>query len=320
MFERFRRGSSAEPGRFSCYGKLPFDREFLRYQLDSDEGRFVVGWVDGAHQVIVEKDASIPADSGLELRAILGRGRNAVVALVRPSRDGGKRSYPVCTFAVLDARALRDRWHLVPLWATPLWETMQQRLLDPSIADRKAFGAALDEAPCTPESVDAASARFDDASRERVDSPWRALSGGGAEAAANTATTLVQLASAHASSRGKGDGASFRFPIGASRRGDAVDVATWIRLFAALSDSDGPWPAVVEIRDRGSARALSGCIFGREPTAEDLAYLLAGVGDPAIDDLNQTWDRELSSERAKNALAALLDENARCLADLWAKH
>jgi type VI secretion system ImpM family protein len=318
MFERFRRSSTAEPGRFSCYGKLPFDREFLRYQLDSEEGRWIVDWVDGAHQVIVERGASIPPESPVELRVILARGggKSAVAALVRPSRDGGKRSYPVCTFSVLDARALRERWHLAPLWVAPLWETMDRRLLDGAIPDRKAFAAVLGEASGTPESLDTAAARFDDAARERVDAPWRALSGASPETARNLALTLVQLGAAHAASRSASDGAALRFPLTAS---SPTQTAAWIRLFSAVSDSAGPWPAVVEAHERGSAKPKAGCIFGREPTPEDLAYLLAGVGDPAIDDLNQTWDRELSSERAEKALAGLLDENARCLADLWEK-
>lgn len=317
MFERFRRGSVAEPGKFSCYGKLPFDREFLRYELDSDEGRWIVDWVDGAHQVIVQRDASIPPDSALELRAVLARGggKSAVAALVRPSRDGGKRSYPVCTFAVFDARPLRERWHLAPLWVAPIWETMDRRLLDRSISDRKAFAAALAGASGSPDNLDSVGARFDDAVHKRVDRPWGTLAGGNPENARNAARTLVQIGAAHAASRGSGDGAALRFPL-ASDSSD-LQIAAWIRLFSFVSASDGPWPAVVEIHERGTTKPKIGCIFGREPTAEDLAYLLAGVGDPAIDDLNQTWDRDLSSERAERTLAGLLDENARCLADLW---
>ena len=324
MFERFRRGTAAELGKFSCYGKLPFDREFLRYQLDSDEGRWIVDWVDSAHQVIVSRGGWSPSESSLELRVVLSRGggRSAVVAVIRPSRDGGNRSYPVCTFAVLEGRTVRDRWHLAPLWVAPLWEGMNRQLLDASIPDRQAFAAALAEIACVPENADAVGARFEEAAHDRLDSPWRALSGANAESVRNSALTLVQLGAAHAASRGPSAGAALRFPVLPSQApgaafGPGMQTALWIRLFSFVSDSTGPWPGVVEIHERGNGTAQGGCIFGREPTADDLAYLLASVGDPAIDDLNQTWDRELSSERAQKLLAGLLDENARCLADLW---
>lgn len=322
VFGRFRR--SPVVGRLSCYGKLPLDREFLRFHLDSDEGRWLVPWIDGAHHVMAASEASDRADREVHLRVVLSRagGRTAVAALIRPSTDGGGRSYPICVFATQDARDLRDCWYLAPVWASPLWEVIEERILDHTLADRDALAAALDSAPCPFEAIDAAAQRFDAAARASVTDPWRALTGVSEARGRELAAALVQLGKVQRTARTREDGVAVSVPLAtAEALGSALDgtmqVAAWVRLLSIVANVRSPWPAIIEVWRQGAGKPESVCIFGREPTVEDLAYLLAGVGDVPIDDVTEPWDSEPSEGWAQNALAGLLDADARCVADLW---
>ena len=317
MFERFRRGSSTS-SRFSCYGKLPFDREFLRYNLDSDEGRWIVSWVDGGHEAIAVKDESARRDSPLELRAILGRGKSVTAAMIRPSRDGGGRYYPVCVFTVLDAKPLRDQWHLAPLSVAPLWETMDREILSAKTPDRSSFAALLDQTTMHTDDPASLAGRFDEETRAPLKSPWSVLVGADGDGARQRATTLVSLGRAQAGARRASDGVALRVPIGPipdSLRPASI-AAAWVRLFTTVSGFRGPWPAVIEAHDREARRLTGIFIFGREPVEDDFAKLLAGVGDPAIDDLGEPWESEASGE-GRDVVERLVGSGAGSLADLW---
>jgi type VI secretion system ImpM family protein len=325
ILDRFwHRASAAAEGRLSCYGKLPFDREFLRYHLDSDAGRWLAPWIDGAHHAMAASAVAKPLED-VELRGLFARdgGKRLLASVIRPSSDGGGRSYPVCVFVVHDARAIRDSWHLAALWAAPLWPRIAETVLNGSIADREALGAALETTGCRFEAPEVLGQRFDEAARAQRPAPWAALTGAASEEARQLAVTLVQLGSAQRHVRSVAEGIAASVPLASGPPDAGIDsatrVAAWIRLFTAVAAAKSPWPAIIEVWRRGAVAPESVCIFGREPTAADLAYLLGRIGEPPIDDLSDPWETEPSSEWGQQALAALLDSGAASLADLWTK-
>jgi hypothetical protein len=321
VFERFRR-SGAPPGRASCYGKLPFDREFLRLNLDSDEGRWLVGWVDAAHHLVAGAEA-VADRPAREVRAVLTRngGRTLTAALIRPSRDGGGRSYPIAVFSVAEGKRLREQWHLAPLAVEPIWELLAARVLGDGVIDREALAAAVDGAELTAPDATLAGERFEAAVRAPCPTPWSVLTGAEPARARELASTLAQIAEAHRHARNSEEGVALWLsldtaPAGAGGLDGAMRTASWVRLFSAVAGVSKPWPGIVEVREAGRASAL--CILGREPDGADLAYLLAGVGGAAIDRLDEPWDSEPSSEPARRAVEAVLNPEAGCVADLWA--
>jgi hypothetical protein len=322
LLKLFRRAPAAVAGRICCYGKLPFDREFLRFHLETPGGRWLVAWVDGAHQVISASAERYANAEGVELRAVvsLDGGRSALAALIRASSDGGGRTYPIAVFAVHDARALRGQWHLVPLWVASQWAAIERSVLGPPIADRAALAAALDAATPALVAGDVLTQRFEAATRESVASPWRSLLGLDEARAREVAVTLVQLGKTQRDAREREEGIAVRVPLvnglGASLDG-AMQVATWIRLVGAPRGSLEPWPGIVEVWRRGEGAPQSACIFGREPTPADLAHLLASVGDSSIDDVTEPWGTEPTADWARTIVDGLLSDRAHCMADLW---
>lgn len=322
MLDRFFRSSSDRAPRFAFYGKLPFDREFLRYHLDGPEGRWIKSWVDGAHQLIsARRDAGgVRTDS--ELRATIARdgGRAALAALIRPSTDGGGRSYPSCAFCVLPAAAVREAWHLSPLWLEPVWRSMAENILGVTPANRKDFNDVLDRAPLEPAEPEAVAARFENASTAPIGQPWQALTGASGEGARSLAVTFVQLGRVQREAGGGRGSIALRLPLSdATDPAPALQAATWLRLFSAASAFRSAWPAVIEVQPTLAPAGRSLCIFGREPTQEDLAHLLSGSGAAPIDDLGDAWEVGPDGEEDRRRLEVLVDETSTCLADLWQK-
>jgi type VI secretion system ImpM family protein len=318
----FRRSSSPDhPPRFAFYGKLPFDREFLRYRLDSPEGRWITSWVDGAHQIIAARREAGEPSPDVELRAIIARegGDSALAALIRPSTDGGGRSYPSCAFCVLPAVEMRDEWHLSPLWLEPVWQSMVENILGSTASNRKDFDATLDQVPLEPVETDSISASFESASSAVVGQAWRALTAADAEAARALAVAFVQLGRVQRDAGAGPGGIALRIPLSQGDEPPPMQAAQWMRLFAAVSAYPSAWPAVIEVWHKSAPRSQSLCIFGREPTSDDLAHLLSGLGDSAIDDLRDAWDAEPKAEEDRRHLDVLLGEEQTRVADLWRK-
>lgn len=320
LFDRFRHSSSDRDPRFAFYGKLPFDREFLRYHLDSPEGRWITSWVDGAHQLIAARRETGDPRTDSELCAILARegGRSALAALIRPSSDGGGRSYPSCAFCVLPAAELRDAWHLSPLWLEPVWLSMAENILGATPANRKEFDGVLDRAALEPAEPDAVAARFESASKPLIGQPWEALTGASGEGARSLAATFVQLGRVQREAAGGRGSIAVRIPLSnAADPAAALQAAMWLRSFAAVSAFESPWPAVIAVRQTIPPQARSVCIFGRDPTADDLAYLLSGLGAAAIDDLGDAWEVPPEAEEDRRRLEVLVDQTPKSFADLW---
>jgi len=315
------------PGQLSCYGKLPFYPEFLRFHLESDVGRWLVEWIDSARRTLPGSEAWPGRESDLEIRLVLAHdtGRQVVAALLRPSTDAGTRAYPICVFTSYQAHDLRDRWYLMPLWLEPLWRTIDQDVLEASVPDPAAFAAKLDAAVWASGDIGPCAQRFDELTGAAVPSPWQGLTGAEPERARQLAETFVRLADVQATARGPGDGVAVRLPeapadVPGWPAHAALRTAVWLRLFTVASGLRAPCAATIEVWHRHTSSAGSGprvYLFGREPIPADLTWLLTGAGEPPIDDLDQPWEGGTLSERARSTLAALQAGTAKCVADLW---
>lgn len=318
LLDRFRRSTADRAPRFAFYGKLPFDREFLRYHLDGPTAQWLVNWVHGAHEIMVSRrDGGDVVIEG-ELRVCITRegGREALTALVRPSRDGGGRSYPSCAFCVVPTTELGGAWHLLPLWLAPVWESMAINILAADPANRDAFAAMLSHV--SPEPADATSVAkgFEAASTDPLPRPWHVLTGTNGDEGRVRATTFVQLGEVQRQAAGGHGSIVVQVPLNpAAAPGGSLQASAWLRLFAAVSAFPSAWPAFIEVRPRAGSPSI--CIFAREPTSEDLAYLLSTSGSAPIDDVREVWDSEPDDEEDRRQIACLIDESAGCLADLW---
>jgi len=317
MFERFRRTSGSPAPHYSLYGKLPLDREFLRFDLDSPQGRWLTNWVDGAHQIMAGRRDGEP--DPVELRALLGwdGGEQIIAALLRPSRDGGGRSYPMCIFCVLPSAGLRDQWYLSPIWAEPIWTAMTDLLRESSQESKGRLEEALAQAPIEPRDLMEAESAFAARSAAPLARPWATFTGKDDQEARSWASTLAQLGGVQQTASGDAGAVAIHIPVDETDGvRDCMDLAVWLKLFGAVSGGDRPWPGCVEAR-RATGSSHSLYIFGRTPTDEDLAHLLDGGSESGIDDVREAWPAEPAEGLALEGFQALLNPTAVCLADLW---
>lgn len=311
-----RPGRSLAP-RLGCYGKLPFDLEYLRFNLDSAIGRWIVQWVDAAF------DTGQPRDPDREVRAIIvpPGADEAAAVLIRPSHDSHPRANLVAVSAAFPAGVLADAWHLAPLCCAPLWSPMVRGVIEAPTPGREAFPAVLEAAAHPLDDVEFARERFAVATAAPLKRPWRALTGHDEAGASAAARALVVLCDQQ---RAEGTGLAIRLPNAgcsvARLRGDPTLVtAAWVRLIGAggTRSLSAP-PAIIEMWRRGAAHWESLYVFGRPVTGADLAALLADGAPVSADALDSTALHDAELPPIAQALLANLTENAAvCLADLW---
>jgi type VI secretion system ImpM family protein len=320
MFERLRRPRRA-PKALACYGKLPLYAEFLRCGIDSPEANWLVEWIDQAHHIMAE--AETPAVAGRRLEALLtfAGGRTVLAAAIRPSVDAKGRVYPICIWATLDGRPFEACWHLAPLRLAPVWDAIGA-VLDAGVDSREELAQRLAATATDPEELGAAEHRFSEATAAVINQPWSALTGtSDSTQVACSGRRFIQLAEAQAEAR-EGHGPAVRFPIthittAGGELSPPIVSAAWLCLLSAASGCMRPWPAMIHVGDADKAADGTVYIFGRQPTADDLAHLLSGAGDAPIEDLSEPWDDEPTSQRGRRTLERLLDPVTVRLADLW---
>src|SRR4029453_14567277 len=81
----FLRGRAVAALPVSCFGKLPFHREFLRVGLGTPAAGWVVRWVEGAHAAWAAR-GDAPAETPLVRFAAVPEGGDLVAGVVRQSR------------------------------------------------------------------------------------------------------------------------------------------------------------------------------------------------------------------------------------------
>jgi type VI secretion system ImpM family protein len=159
----------------SCYGKLPFHREFLRAHLTSPAAPQVVRWLEETHDAISRAGSTITESECVTFVAPSPGNGVVVTGIVRQSSDG-QRKHPLTLFVESSCEIPSHRWHLLPLALAETWAALRD-LSSRSFADVHELTVALAEAPPTVD-LDAAEQRYRDAtSTSCSEGPWRTLTG-----------------------------------------------------------------------------------------------------------------------------------------------
>jgi hypothetical protein len=293
--------------RISCFGKLPFHREFLRAGLGSAAAAWVVRWVEGAHECWSRTGDAPAVSSTIRFAAALDGG--GLVAGVAKQSSDGLRRHPV-TFFVEDGRdPPRDEWHLAPLALAPSWDALSAFSEEPwdSIASLTAALAAGAPEP----GWDQARATYRDALAAPLPtSPWEALVGATGDPARHTAANLLSVLDAQRAARSPTEGVSVAVPLQAARDVADLDSSFWVDVLHAAA------PAARPVICIGSEPPRL-VVFFRPPEGPDLAAVLSSLEMAPIDDLGEPWQAlpEAGSERAR-AIDALVASGPGSLDEL----
>jgi hypothetical protein len=265
--------------RVSCFGKLPFHREFLRVGLESDAAADVVRWVEHAHEVWT-RAGTAPAESPLVRFATL-RARSLVAGVVRQSSDG-LRKHPVALFAECPFDDGGRAAHLVPVACEPVWTALAE-LLGRDVADVAGWKTVLEEGVPAPD-VEAAGAAYARLCAEVTPgNAWLTATGADADTARHIALNLIAIAQAQREARSAAEGVAFAVPVGGEPGSATSMVALWIEMFGAAVT---PVPRVESIVIRPDPVLV---MFYRPPDGSDLAAVLTTIASAPIDDLRDAW-------------------------------
>jgi len=293
--------------RVSCFGKLPFHREFLRAGLGSAAASWVVRWVEGAHESW-SRAGNAPAESSTVRFAAALDGGGLVAGVARQSTDGLRR-HPV-TFFVEDERdPPGDEWHLAPLALAPSWDALSafSELPWDSVASLTAALAAGAPEP----GWDPARAAYRDALAAALPtSPWEALVGATGDPARHTAANLLSVLEAQRAARSATEGVSVAVPLQATGAMAGLDSSFWIDVLQAAAPAARPVICVGPEPPRL-------VVFFRPPEGPDLAAVLSSLEMAPIDDLGERWQDlpAAGSERAR-AIDAVVASGPGSLGEL----
>jgi hypothetical protein len=297
----------------SCFGKLPFHREFLRVGLGTPAAGWVVRWVEGAHAAW-SASGDAPAETPLVGFAAAAAGGGLVAGVVRQSSDGLRR-HPV-TFFVEDARGIpREDWHLLPLALAAPWAQLAAlgaRQWD----DVGSLTAAL-EAGTPPLDWDAArAARRAALAAPLSGSPWEALAGSGGDGASHLAANLLAVAEAQRAARSAAEGVSVALPLPPDQPPGVSWGAFWLELLDVAVGASADRPVIV--LGNSPPRLV---VFYRPPEGPDLAAVLSSLDMAPIDDIAEPWQAlpAPGSERARAVDTILTHSTADTLADILAR-
>ena len=276
--------------RVSCFGKLPFHREFLRIGLGSAAASWVVRWVEGAHECW-SRTGTVPAASSLIRFAALVDGGGLAAGVVRQSTDGLRR-HPVAFF-VEDGRAGEDDWHLAPLALADSWAALCA-LSERSWENVASLTTALESGAPGPGWDSARTAYGAALAAPLSTSPWEALVGSTGEPARHTAANLLSVLEAQQGARSAAEGVSVAVPLPPTSGVAGTDASLWLDVFAAVAPGARP---VISI----GADPPRLVMFFRPPEGPDLAAVLSSLEMAPIDDLGEPWQTlpPTGSERAR---------------------
>jgi hypothetical protein len=293
--------------RVSCFGKLPFHREFLRVGLGSAAASWVVRWVEGAHECW-SRAGDAPAESSTVRFASALEDGGLVAGVARQSGDGLRR-HPV-TFFIEDGRDSRpDEWHLAPLALAPSWDALcaiSERPWDSvaSLTDALASGAPEPD-------WDTARATYRDALAARPrSSAWEALVGKTGDPARHAAANLLSVLEAQRAARSATEGVSVAVPLQAAHGPGGPDASFWVDVLRTAAPAARPVICVGPAPPRL-------VVFFRPPEGRDLAAVLSSLEMAPIDDLGEPWQGlpAAGSDRAR-AIDALVESGPAPLGEL----
>lgn len=135
----------------SCFGKLPFWREYLEAGPAQPTSRALRQWLHRGREALglARGDQSVgdePFSARLHVLIGVPGSRELLVGVIRPSHDEGGRQFPFAVYTHV-ARKLYGRRHaLFPLALVPVWEALDdawESLF--SVVNRQAFDDTLAE-------------------------------------------------------------------------------------------------------------------------------------------------------------------------------
>jgi hypothetical protein len=265
----------------SCFGKLPFHREFLRVGLGTPAAGWVVRWIEGAHAAWTSR-GDAPAETSLVRFAAAPEAGGLVAGVVRQSSDGLRR-HPV-TFFIEDAREVGGPdWHLLPLALATAWDDLD------ALATREWDGleslTAVLQSGAAPLDWDGARAARREALTTRVPEPsWEAVTGASGAAARHVAANLLATAEAQRDARSAAEGVSVALPLPPGPPGAAIRSTFWLELLAMAVGSTAHRPVIVV--GTAPSRLVA---FYRSPEGPDLAAVLSSLDMAPIDDVAEPW-------------------------------
>jgi hypothetical protein len=294
----------------SCFGKLPFHREFLRVGLGTPAAGWVVRWVEGAHAAWTSR-GDAPAETSLVRFAAAPEGGGLVAGVVRQSSDGLRR-HPV-TFFIEDAREIGGAdWHLLPLGLATAWHDLD------ALGTREWDGvetltAALESGIASPDWDGARAARRDALATRLSEPSWAAVTGASGDAGRHLAANLVAVAEAQRDARSEAEGVSVALPLPAGAPGVEIRSAFWLELLAMAVGSTAHRPAIVV--GTAPSRLVA---FYRSPEGPDLAAVLSSLDMAPIDDVAEPWQAlpPEGSARARAVESIVESRGAETLEDV----
>lgn len=263
----------------SCFGKLPFHREFLRVRLDSPAAGWVVRLVEGGHAALTQSDAPA-ADESPWVRFVVGVTNRLVIGVARRSSDGLRR-HPIAVFFEEAVPAL-DAWPLLPLSLLESWRALAT-LVDGSPATVKEFTARLDGG-APPSDLAGAAATFHAFATLERPGPWHDLVGLDGDGLNHVAMNLLAVCQAQREARHESEGVSLAVPLPQEETAAAASAGVWVELLRAGVGRPDLTPALALTTDRPRLAA-----FLRPLTGADLAALLWNLEASPIDDLTEAW-------------------------------
>ena len=265
----------------SCFGKLPFHREFLRVGLGSPGAASVVRWVEGAHAAW-SRAGDAPTETPLVRFATATEHGGVVAGVVRQSSDGLRR-HPVAFFIEDPARVERADWPLLPLALAEPWTALAE-LSARRWDDHAALAAALAAGTPAPDWDAARMARREALAAPCTGSPWEALTGARGDDARHVAANLLAVAEAQRAARSEAEGVSVALPLPSDPTLAPSRASLWLELLdlAAGASVSGPAIALGDTPPRLVA-------FYRPPEGPDLAAVLSSLDMAPIDDLAEAW-------------------------------
>ena len=146
-----------------CFGKLPFDREYLEVNVALPSSKALRAWIRDGRTIAGmspdSQDGTVPPETN-RLRCLVSPAgsQDVLAAVLRPSADLGGRVFPFAVFAHVPRRPWSRSFHLMPMALDPVWDALDDAWDSlASVASERAFREILASAaipgPASPAEV-----------------------------------------------------------------------------------------------------------------------------------------------------------------------